>query len=404
MTQGETMSTATDVYYDPYDTEIDAEPHAVWRRMRDEVPVYRNDRYDFWALSRHADVDAASRDPRTFSSARGTTLELLSSGGEAPRMMIFIDPPEHSRLRVLFSRAFTPRRISALHEQIREECRTLLDPHVGSAGFDYVADFGAQLPSRVISALLGVSPTDQPRILDVINTMFHIEPGVGMINDTALNAMFELHGYLVEQLADRRAHPRDDMFSALVQAELTEDDGTTRRLDDQEAANFGVLLVSAGTETVARLLGWAGLALADFPDQRELLVADPGLIPNAVEELLRYEAPSPSQGRRLTSDVTLHGVTIPEGSNVLLLTGSAGRDERAFPNPDVLDVRRRIEAHLSFGLGAHYCLGAALARLEGRIALEETLRRFPRWDVDRAGAVRLHTSTVRGYKNLPIAV
>ncbi|CAO5257654.1 cytochrome P450 [Frankia sp. AgKG'84/4] len=391
-----------DIYYDPYDTEIDAAPHELWRRMRDEAPVYRNDRYDFWALSRHADVDAASRNTKTYSSARGTTLELLSGGGASTGMIIFMDPPEHGRLRALVSRAFTPRRIGLLHEQIRQQCVDLLDPYVGSGGFDFVADFGAELPSRVISALLGVPAVDQPRILNIINTMFHIEPGVGMMNDTAINAMFELHAYLTEQLDERRAHPRDDMLTDLVRAEIDEADGTKRRLTDEESANFGVLLVSAGTETVARLLGWASVALAAFPDQRQILVDDPSAIPNGVEELLRYEAPSPAQGRWTTRELTLHGVTIPAESKVLLLTGSAGRDERAFANPDVLDVRRRLESHVSFGLGAHYCLGAPLARLEGRIALEEALRRFPTWEVDHDKAERLHTSTVRGYKKVPI--
>ncbi|MCK9896155.1 cytochrome P450 [Frankia sp. AgB32] len=392
-----------DIYYDPYDTDIDTAPHEVWRRMRDEAPVYRNDRYDFYALSRHADVDAASRNTKAYSSAHGTTLELLNSGADVSTgMMIFMDPPEHGRLRALVSRAFTPRRIALLHEQIRQRCRDLLDPYVGSGGFDYVTDFGAELPSRVISALLGVPASDQPHILEVINTTFHLEPGLGMTNDIAINAMFELHSYLTAQLAERRENPRDDMLTDLVHAEINEADGSKRNLTDEESANFGLLLVAAGTETVARLLGWASVLLADFPDQRQILADDPSAIPNGVEELLRFEAPSPAQGRWTTRELTLHGVTIPADSKVLLLTGSAGRDERAFANPDVLDVHRRLESHVSFGLGAHYCLGAPLARLEGRIALEETLSRFPTWEVDHDKAERLHTSTVRGYKKVPI--
>ncbi|HLG92611.1 MAG TPA: cytochrome P450, partial [Acidimicrobiales bacterium] len=198
------------------------------------------------------------------------------------------------------------------------------------------------------------------------------------------------------------ARPRDDLLTGLVQAEVAGPDGTTRRLTDEEAAGFANLLVSAGTETVARLLGWAAVVLAEHPDQRAELVADPSLIPGAVEELLRYEAPSPVQGRWTSREVELHGTTIPAGSKVLLLTGSAGRDERVYPDPDRFDIHRRFDQHVSFGIGPHFCLGAALARLEAKVALEETLARFPEWEVDHARAVRLHTSTVRGYKNVPI--
>jgi cytochrome P450 len=239
-------------------------------------------------------------------------------------------------------------------------------------------------------------------VLELIDTMFHIEPGVGMINQISLAAQVELHDYISDQLAERRRHPRDDLMTALVEAELTDEPGRTRRLTDAEAAAFVNLLVAAGTETVARLLGWAAVVLADHPDQREALVADPALVPNAVEELLRYEAPSPVQGRFTAAEVELHGTVIPAGSKVLMLTGSAGRDERKYPDPDRFEVRRRFDQHVSLGIGAHFCLGAALARLEGRVALEETLIRFPHWAVDHDRAVRLHTSTVRGYKEVPI--
>jgi cytochrome P450 len=396
-----TGAQAAEIYWDPFDTEIDTSPYDVWRRMRDEAPAYRNDTYDFWAVTRYADVHAASRDPATFSSAKGTVLELMGSDLGAGGMIIFMDPPEHGSLRALVSRAFTPRRISALEDRIRAICAELLDPLVGAGGFDYLADFGAQLPSKVISSLLGVPASDQPKVLHLIDTLFWVEPGVGMINDVSFAARIELFEYISEQLAECRRQPREDMLTALTQVELGE--GSERRvLTDDEAVQFALLLVSAGTETVARLLGWAAVVLDTHPDQRAELAADPGLTANAVEELLRFEAPSPVQGRWTTAEVMLHGVTIPHDSKVLLLTGSAGRDERAYPDPDRFDIHRRFDQQISLGVGTHYCLGAALARLEGKIAIEETLARFPTWQVDHDRAVRLHTSTVRGYKSVPI--
>ncbi|HEX5265179.1 MAG TPA: cytochrome P450 [Acidimicrobiales bacterium] len=392
-----------EVYWDPFDTRLDTEPYDTWRRMRDEAPVYRNERFDFFALSRFADVNAAHRDPATFLSGRGTVLELMGHQlDQQPGMMIFMDPPQHDSLRALVSRAFTPRRVGALEERVRAVCREHLDPQVGGEGFDYLQDFGAQLPSKIISSLLGVPDADRPRVLELIDTVFYIEPEVGMINDVSLGAQIELNAYLQAQLAERRARPRDDLLTALVEAELSQEDGAYRRLNDVEGAGFANLLVSAGTETVARLLGWAAVVLDAHPDQRDELARDPSLIPNTVEELLRFEAPSPVQGRWTSGPVELHGELIPPDSKVLLLTGSAGRDERAYPDPDHFDIHRRFDQHVSFGIGPHFCLGAALARLEGRVALEETLARFPRWEVDHERAVRLHTSTVRGYKQVPI--
>ncbi|HEX6475928.1 MAG TPA: cytochrome P450 [Acidimicrobiales bacterium] len=371
--------------------------------MRDHAPVYRNERYDFWALSRFDDVQAAHHDAATYISGRGTVLEMMGAEmGDAGPMMIFMDPPEHDRLRQLVSRAFTPRRVAALEARVREVCREYLDPQVGGGGFDYLRDFGAQLPSRIISHLLGVPASDRPAVLELIDTVFHIEPGVGMINDVSMTAAIELNQYLHGQLEERRRQPRDDLLTGLVQAEITDETGTARRLTDEESANFANLLVSAGTETVARLLGWAAVVLADHPDQRAELAGDSSLLPRAIEELLRFEAPSPVQGRWTTRDVELHDQLIPAQSKVLLLTGSADRDERKYPEADRFDIHRQMDGHVAFGFGTHFCVGAALARLEGRIALEETLARFPRWQVDHEHAERLHTSTVRGYKRVPI--
>ncbi|WP_018639068.1 cytochrome P450 [Parafrankia elaeagni] len=392
-----------DLYWDPFDKIVDVNPYPVWRRMRDEMPVYRNDKLDFYALSRHKDVDDAHIDPATFSSAHGTVLELMGPEPFETGQIIFMDPPTHTLLRVLVSRAFTPRRVSALEGHIRQICADLLDPQIGAGGFDFVQDFAAQLPSLVISQLIGVNPEDREEIRQTIDQTFHIEEGKGMINDVSFAAQIKMHTYFSEQIDIRRREPRDDMMTGLAQAEITTDEGP-RSLTTSEAADFTNLLVAAGTETVARLLGWACDLLDSHPDQRADLAADSSLLPNTIEETLRYEAPSPVQGRTTTRDVELHGTTIPAGSRVLLLTASAGRDERAYPDADTYDIRRNFDSHVSFGRGPHFCLGAALARMEGRIALEEALRRFPNWEVDRDRAVRLHTSTVRGYEKLPVIV
>jgi len=393
-----------DLYWDPYDEEIERSPYEVWRRMRDEAPVYRNDEHDFYALTRFADVEGAHRDPQTFSSARGTVLEIMGPDLSRTGQMIFLDPPEHTSLRHLVSRAFTPRRVTELEARVRELCAELLDPFVGESELDYVEDFGDHLPSMVISSLLGLPREDQRDVRRMVDGIFHIEPGVGIVNDTSINAGAQVAVYVGGELAKRRENPTDDLLTALVQAEIVDDAGVVRRMTEQETIEFAMLLFVAGTETVGRLLGWAAVVLADHPDQRKELAADSSLLATAVEELLRYEAPSGIQGRWTTGDVELHGTVIPKDAKVALLTAAAGRDERAYPDPDRFDIHRSGQPHVSFGYGIHFCLGAALARLEGRVALEETLKRFPEWDVDHARAERLHTSTVRGYTKVPILV
>jgi cytochrome P450 len=395
---------ALDLHWDPFDAVLDSDPHPIWRRLRDEAPLYRNEEFDFWALSRFDDVERAHKDPKTFSSAHGTVLEMMTPEPGQNAMMIFLDPPDHTVLRRLVSRSFTPRRIAGLDVRIREICAELLDPHVGGAGFDYVQDFGAQLPSRVISTLVGVPASDQEPTRRLVDGVFHIEPGVGMINDISASSGLELVGYLADLVAERAADPQDDLISALVLAEISDDDGTVRHLTPGECTAFAMLLYSAGTETVAKLLGNAGVVLGAEAEQRAELVADATLIPNAIEELLRFEPPSPVQGRWTTEAVELYGTTVPPDAKVLLLTGSAGRDERVFPDPDTFDIHRAMSSHLTFGYGVHFCIGAALARLEGRIAVEETLRRFPEWEVEHLGLERVNTSTVRGYRRVPITV
>ncbi|MCU1367696.1 MAG: cytochrome [Ilumatobacteraceae bacterium] len=387
--------------WDPFDEAIDTDPYDIWRRMRDEAPVYINEQHGFYGLSRYHDVESAHRQPLLFSSNHGTVLEVMGPNLMQGGMMIFRDPPEHTALRSLVNRAFTPNRIAALEERIRSYCRDLLAPWVAGETFDYVEQFASPLPAMVIAELLSIPDADRPQARKWIDEGFYIEPGVGMINDRSITAMFNLHVYLQDLLRERAANPGDDMLSALTQAEITHD-GVARRLTNSECADFAVLLISAGTETVGKLLGWAALLLGEQDDQRQILVDEPGVIPNAIEELLRYEAPSPVQGRWTTDDVELHGVHIPANSKVLLLTGSAGRDERKYENAHLLDVRRKFDHHVSFGFGIHFCLGAALARLEGRVGLEETLAHMPRFASDRANAVQWHTSTVRGWHSVPV--
>ncbi len=398
------MTGPSDLAWDPFDESLKDDPHPLWRRMRDEAPAYYNEKYDFWALSRFEDVERAHRDPTRYSSAHGTVLEIMTEEAQRDGLMIFLDPPEHTVLRRLVSKAFTPRRVAELEREIRTICANLLDAQRGRQRFDYVQDFGAQVPANVIAALLGVPPSDRDMVRHHIDQMFHIEPEVGMINNVAAEAGGWLFGYLSDQLDERRSRPRDDMLTDLVEAQIVDLAGEHRRLLPHESAAFGLLIISAGTETVARLLGWAGLLLASHPEQQADLADDPTLIPNAVEELLRYESPSPVQGRWLNDQAEVHGLVIPQGSKVLLLTGSAGRDERVYPDADRFDIRRTFRLHVSFGYGIHFCLGAALARMEGKVALEETFKRYREWGVDMEDAVPLHTSTVRGYKELPICV
>ncbi len=400
------MAPVTDCYYDPYDATIDRDPHPVWKRLRDEMPLYYNERHGFYALSRYSDVLAASLDWQTYSSARGTVLEMIDTapsaapGADGLGIMIFMDPPRHDDLRKLVSRAFTPRRVSALDGRVRELCRELLEPLSGRPTFDYLEDFAARIPAMVIGALMGVPNEDQDQMRRWIDISMRYEPDG--ISTEKLDAMGATRSYMAALVDERRAHPRDDMVSDLLAAEIILDDGTRRQLTYDEVMAFFTLLQFAGTETTARLLGWAAVLLARHPEQRARLRAEPGRIANGVEELLRYEAPSPIQARFVTRDVEFYGQTLPANSKVALLTGSAGRDERKFADPDRFDVTRNFDRHVSFGYGIHFCLGANLARLEAIVVLEETLSLLPDWEVveDDVGFVR--TSTVRGPASVPI--
>jgi cytochrome P450 len=388
-----------DVYYDPFDFEIDADPYPVWRRLRDEQPLYYNDRYDFYALSRFADVERGLVDWRTYSSAKGSVLEVIKSGMEIPPgSIIFEDPPNHDLHRGLLSRVFTPRKMNAIEPKVRDFCARTLDPLAGAGGFDFIRDLGAQMPMRTIGMLLGIPETDQEAIRDRIDEGLRLEEGT--MPD--LDVMRDQAGAFEEYIDWRAEHPSDDLMTELLQATYEDTEGTRRRLTRAEVIGYVNLLAAAGNETTTRLIGWTGKVLADHPDQRRDLVEDRSLVPNAIEELLRFEPPSPVQARYVTTDVEHHGQVVAEGSIMLLLNASANRDDSKFPDGDRFDVRRRIDHHLSFGYGIHFCLGAALARLEGRVALDEVLKRFPSWEIDWDNAVQARTSTVRGWESLPV--
>jgi cytochrome P450 len=391
---------AEPIYYDPYDYEIDNNPHPIWKRMREEQPVYRNERFDFWAISRFEDVWNAYHDTTSFSSTHGVELETLDRPIEYPSM-IFMDPPAHDSLRKLVSRAFTPRRVNEMETYVDELVAHYLDQMKGESSFDYVAEFAALVPPMVIGALLGVPESDRDMLRLWFDEMLHREEGSTGPSERSIGAGLAVFEYAAGLIADRRVNPTDDLMTALLEAELDED-GHTRKLEDREVISFVTLLAGAGVETVARLLSWGAVTLARNPDQRQLLVEDPSLIPGGIEELLRYEAPSPVNGRWLTRPATVQGITLPAGSKVLLLNGSANRDALEFENPDSFQVTRRIKRHISFGYGAHFCLGASVARLETRVALAGTLARFPKWEIDETELEMVRTSTVRGYSSVRI--
>jgi cytochrome P450 len=391
-----------DVHYDPYDTEIDADPYPVWKALRDVAPLYRNDRHDFYALSRFDDVEACSVDWTAYSSAKGSVLELIRADIDVPPgIILFEDPPEHDVHRGLLRRVFTPRRMLEIEPQVRAFCARTLDPLVDQDGFDFIADLGAEMPMRTIGMLLGIPEQDQKAIRDRLDAGLRLTEGEAVPDTVPVNFGNEDFGAYIDWRAD---HPSDDLMTDLLNAEFEDETGELRKLTRNEVLNYIGLLAGAGNETTTRLIGWAGKVLAEHPDQRAELAADPSLVPGAVEELLRFESPSPVQARYVMRDTEHYGERVAAGSIMLLLTGSANRDERKFTDPDRFDIHRKIDHHLAFGYGIHFCLGSHLARLEGRVAIEEVLKRFPAWDVDWDNAVRAHTSTVRGWDSLPVRV
>ncbi|MBX7454949.1 cytochrome P450 [Mycolicibacterium sp. 3033] len=395
------VSADSDVYYDPYDVELNRDPYPAFRRIREEAPLYYNDRHDFFALSRYADVDAALVDFATFSSARGAVLEIIQSGMDIPPgTLIFEDPPIHNIHRKLLSRIFTPRKVSALEPKIREFTARCLDPLIATGRFDFVKDLGAQMPMRVIGMLLGIPEADQQHVVEHGDSTLRTERG-GKMTENPDGAIAT--GEVFAEYIDWRAkHPSDDIMTELLTAEFADEMGVIRRLGRDELLLYLQVIATAGSETTTRLLGWAGKVLAEDPDQRHALVTNRTLLPAAIEELLRFEPPAPHVSRYVTRDVEYYGRSVPAGSAMMLMVGAANRDPRRFgEDSDCFNIHREPRQHVSFGVGTHFCLGNALARLEGRVALDEILDRFPEWEVDLSNAELSPTSTVRGWESMP---
>ena len=389
-------------YYDPYDVEINADPYPFYERLREEAPAYHNERYDFWALSRHADVEEAHKNWQVFSSTRSDILDIIKAGVQLPPgVILFEDPPTHTMHRGLMSRVFTPRRMADLEDQVRDYCVRCLDPLVGSGGFDIIEELAAQLPMRVIGMLLGIPEEDQAAVRDKTDRDLRSRPGQPMHVREGTVANGEMFADYIDWRAD---HPSDDLMTKLLTAEFEDEHGVNRTLTRDEVLTYTTVLAGAGNETTGRLIGWLAKLLAEHPDQRRDVVEDRSLVPRVIDEALRFEPTGHATARYVMEDVEYHGVTIPEGAALLMLMASANRDPRKYDDPDVFDIHRADVSHITFGFGLHYCLGANLARLEGRVALEELLARFPEWDVDPDGMELAPTTTVRGWAKMPIVL
>jgi cytochrome P450 len=390
------------VHYDPYDVDIDDDPHPTWARLRDEAPLYRNEALDFYALSRWDDVKPALIDWDTYRSGRGTVLEIIQAGVEIPPgILLFEDPPIHDAHRALLSRVFTPRRMLDLEPLVRRYCVSALDALLDRDEFDVIGELGVEVPLRTIGFLFGIPEADQLAYRERTDRAI-VTDGTPVSFDQS--SFDEVLTVLADYVDWRSKHPSDDLMTELLNAEVDEPDGSRRPLTRDEVVTYASMVAGAGNETATRLIGFAMQLLAQHPDQRRLLVEEPSLIPDGLEEILRLESPSPVQARYVHHEVEVHGTIVPRGSTILLLNGAANRDGRHFADPDRFDLRRDEGAHLSFGYGLHFCLGAALARLEGRVAVEEILRRWPTWEVDTTRGRMAHTASVRGWGYLPVVV
>ncbi|OBF60485.1 cytochrome [Mycobacterium sp. 852002-51971_SCH5477799-a] len=399
-----TIRTGDDLYYDPWDVDLNSDPYPMFRRIRENVPLYYNNEHDFYALSRFDDVNRALVDHQTFSSARGVVLEIIKAGIDIPPgLLIFEDPPVHDIHRGLLSRAFTPRKINALEPMIREFTQRCLDPLAGGDRLDFVQDLGAIMPMRVVGILFGIPEDYQRRVQKDGEKFVRTKRGGRMTDNTDAKLA---DGEVFADFIDWRTnHPADDLTTELLNAEFKDQNGVTRKLRRDELLMFMKVVAVAGSETTTRLIGWSGKLLSEHPDQRRLLANDRSLLPGAIEELLRFEPPALQAARYVTRDIEFHGETVPKGSAILTLIGAANRDERRFgEDAETFDVTRVPRQHLTFGVGAHYCLGNALARIEGRIALDEIMNRFPDWEVDLDAAVFSSSSAVRGWDSMPACV
>ena len=398
------MTTTSDaVVYDPYAYEIHEDPYPTYERLREEAPLYRNEQLGFWALSRHADVLDGFRDWERFSSSHGVSLDPAASGPHAHRTMSFLamDPPMHGRMRSLVSRGFTPRRVAELEPRIRRIARDHIAEMLEVDSVDFIDHFAGRLPMDVVSEMMGVPMADRAELRRLSDLLVHREPGVHDVPPEGMAAAMELVVYYADMLAQRRANPTDDLTSALLAAEIDGD-----RLTDDEITGFLFLMVVAGNETTTKLLANAWYWAWRHPDQRAKPFADPTRITAWVEETLRFDTSTQMLARVAATDVQLHGDTIPAGDRVVLLVGSANRDPRVFSDPDRYDLDRPepLPQMASFGFGRHFCLGASLARLEARVALEELVRAFSTYDIDPDGLERVHSINVRGFAKVPSTV
>jgi cytochrome P450 len=395
-------TTESAVYFDPFDLDIKANPYEVYRRLRDEAPLYYNEEHDFYLVSRFTDMQRLLTDREHFISAKGETFDVIRSGVTSPPgLFINEDAPQHTRHRSIVSILFTPKNMNALEPQARHFCAKKLDSLAGADRIDFVGDIGSEVPMRVVGMLVGIPDNDQVRLRD------EMERGLqrAYVADEAplalMQAMYAVFGEYVDWRAE---HPSEDLMTQLLSIEFEDDKGVGRRLTREEVLTFLILIASAGNDTTNRLIGWIGKVLADNPAQRQLLVRDPSLIPNAIEEILRLEPPSYHIARYVARDAEFYGQTVPAGSMLMCLPGAAHRDERNFPDPDTCDVRRNMGRTMTFGYGAHHCLGAALARMEGRIVLQEVLKRFPSWEVDEENAKMTPGFITRGWESMPVFV
>ena len=395
------MTVKSEIYYDPYDVEIHDDPYPTFRRLREEMPLYYNERHDFYAVSRYADVERGLIDKENLTSTKGDVLELIKADVVMPPgTFIYEDPPLHTVHRGVVAGVFTPKRMASIEPQVRTYAARCLDEFVGAGRFDFIANLGAEMPMRVIGMLLGIPESEQEQIHVYVDDTHRVEPGGTMeFSDSTFAEAGEIYRHYIEWRAE---HPSDDLMTDLLTVEFVDETGDKRRLSHDEILMYVSLISGAGNETTQRLIGWAGKVLADHPQQRRELVDDPSLIPNAVHELLRFEPPSHQVARVAVRDVAFHGQTVPAASILLCITAAANRDEQMFPNGEAFDIHRKPAHVMSFGHGIHYCLGAALARLEGRVALEEVLKRFPQWDVDWDNAKLAATTSTRGWETLPV--
>jgi cytochrome P450 len=393
------------VVFDPFSVEYYENPFDIYRRMREDAPLYYDEKEDFYALTRHEDVAAAFKDFESYSSARGCDLAMVRSGDVPHKSIIFMDPPDHRHMRSLLNKAFTPRAIQAQKETVLE----LIDKYLGEAdpdNFDVVQDFSGPFPVEVITRMAGVPEEFRQQVRHWIDTGLHHEPGQIGISETGMQANIDSAMYYFTLVQQRREDPQDDMISRLIAAEIPGEDGQTRRLDDIEITGFAALLGGAGAETVTKLVGTAAVIFARNPEQWQKLLDDRSKIPAAVEELLRYEGPVQYNVRYTLKETQVSGGVIPAGKPVFLCGAAANRDPEAFTDADAFDIDRdRSEAqNLGLGYGIHSCLGAALARMESAIALDKLLDFMPRYEVNWDGLQRVNMQNVAGYHHVPVRV